>query len=1067
MLHAAVLALVLGRYEPIPFPGRPCPQSNYFDVSALACLPCPSLQEPDATGTSCICIVGHVLSGTSCVQCNATVSSSFLTAPTRDRTACLPCAENGTDATLGLLGSECACPTGAVLVERDGHGGLLDAKRCLACPVGSYAASATECRVCPRPNMVAGTSAGGCVCAADHRQFVHPNGWWGNELTCVDSTAYAQLENFYSATALQMRYVDLPTSQGGTFQVDESKIMQQLLLPSAAACLLAVQASSLAPRAQPLLEGNQACQAVGNLCVLKDYDTSTTACTLYRELQSRSGTTGLTSNQQWRARMPGLYYAERGIAPITASATDIDSTMALPPNPGSRLRFVLAPYSLNGTFLGLVELTTQLQLCTGGASSPQAFLNFATSMRITCDVPPTELLATQEPVFYDLYFYYESGVTTSAARLADLDTGSLYPVPLRVLNYRVGGLRINDNRDSQGRLVSFDDQLTRRFFTVDGASGVESSGQMPRVLRYLRSATLTTTMRTTDSSGSGFLAPNRILPPLLEVEYAEVLIPLAASSPIAAETQLAASEIALTSTFAATYTMEMETSNATINFLFVIALVVWLLVTLLKTVMFFRRNQSSAVDGDAMIRLFAVVAEVFALTFFSLIFGVTIWWFITFKNGNELFLLMPAELPPSIFLGIMPFQIFISCMFGAKLVHVLDIVRVQTQHDLFFLDWEQPRAQKSEGGDDDEPTTSSSRAKGGDDRKGMIPVSAWRRIFVANEWVKLQDVRAISMEVNLICLLFLLRGLGMEEYARLVPEGRGEPGVPYHTLLRFALSSALLLALSLVQYLFRWALWERFVKDRIWQFVDLLAVTNISALLLEERYFGFYLHGRSVHDHADTDMSQLNANLKREEEGLEMLRGFRQDSRVQTFEIYLSPKVRQRYDAAFVGGLDGPARVGKKSGAANANPRRRGFRAAPEDGLRRHRELSRFLMSYLGTPTGNNDAGSAEGRPEVRAKMDWERRIGMPPAPEYGRGERSIFLEDASGRFKRLLLAGREGDMVLLAVLTYALLDMATANTFVAVFATYAMDVGIRTIRTEYAIRNIAAKTLVDDRFLL
>merc|ERR1719261_1076818 len=125
-----------------------------------------------------------------------------------------------------------------------------------------------------------------------------------------------------------------------------------------------------------------------------------------------------------------------------------------------------------------------------------------------------------------------------------------------------------------------------------------------------------------------------------------------------------------------------------------------------------------------MIRLFAVVAEVFALTFFSLIFGVTIWWFITFKNGNELFLLMPAELPPSIFLGIMPFQIFISCMFGAKLVHVLDIVRVQTQHDLFFLDWEQPRAQKSEGGDDDEPTTSSSRAKGGDDRKGMIPVSA-------------------------------------------------------------------------------------------------------------------------------------------------------------------------------------------------------------------------------------------------------------------------------------------------------------------------------------------------------
>lgn len=93
--------------------------------------------------------------------------------------------------------------------------------------------------------------------------------------------------------------------------------------------------------------------------------------------------------------MPGLYYAERGIAPITASAPTIDSTMALPPALGSRLRYVLAPYSLNGTFLGLVELTNQLQLCTGGASSPSSFLNFGTALQIACNVPPTELLATQ------------------------------------------------------------------------------------------------------------------------------------------------------------------------------------------------------------------------------------------------------------------------------------------------------------------------------------------------------------------------------------------------------------------------------------------------------------------------------------------------------------------------------------------------------------------------------------------------------------------------------------------------------------------------------------------------
>lgn len=63
---------------------------------------------------------------------------------------------------------------------------------------------------------------------------------------------------------------------------------------------------------------------------------------------------------------------------------------------------------------------------------------------------------------------------------------------------------------------------------------------------------------------------------------------------------------------------------------------------------------------------------------------------------------------------------------------------------------------------------------------------------------------------------------------RLVPKGNGDASTPEHMLLRFALSTGLLLAASLSQYLFMWAFWQRRIKDRVWQFVDLLAVTNIS-----------------------------------------------------------------------------------------------------------------------------------------------------------------------------------------------------------------------------------------------
>ena len=63
--------------------------------------------------------------------------------------------------------------------------------------------------------------------------------------------------------------------------------------------------------------------------------------------------------------------------------------------------------------------------------------------------------------------------------------------------------------------------------------------------------------------------------------------------------------------------------------------------------------------------------------------------------------------------------------------------------------------------------------------------------------------------------------------------------------------------------------------------------------------------------------------------------------------------------------------------------------------------------------------------------------------------------------------AGREYDLVVLSVLTYGLFDMLYVDTFIAIFATYLVDLAVRFARRELAKRNIAAKTLIDDRLLL
>ena len=442
----------------------------------------------------------------------------------------------------------------------------------------------------------------------------------------------------------------------------------------------------------------------------------------------------------------------------------------------------------------------------------------------------------------------------------------------------------------------------------------------------------------------------------------------------------------------------------------------------------------------------AQLCRVFADVFFFLLFGIAGWLYILYKGQDEVYVLMPDGLEAErLFYA---FRATLCCVFGAKCVHIAWIIRTQTQHDVFFIDWEQPK-----GGADDAETANA-------DGSGGPGVSVWRSIFAANEWFKLQTERTVSLELNLVSLLFLLEGVGQLDYARLVPKTMGEPGVPYHLALRYALTVFIFLLLSLTQWLFRWALWNRFVRDKAWQFVDLLAVSNVSMIVLEERASGYYLHGKSVHSHADTGMLELHRNLKRETDALAPRRGLRPDSDVQSFEIYVSQGVRDMYDAAAAGANRAAAAKRGQAGRTDAKGRRRGFRNSPEDVLLKHAEVNNFLTSFIN--------GSLERHKlEVRPKTYGENLIGKPPDELATAPGSTYFLEDPAGNFKRTLLAGHEFDLSLLNALTYALFDTFFENSYIAVFATYVLELLVRFARRELARLNIAKKTLMDDRFLL
>ena len=68
-------------------------------------------------------------------------------------------------------------------------------------------------------------------------------------------------------------------------------------------------------------------------------------------------------------------------------------------------------------------------------------------------------------------------------------------------------------------------------------------------------------------------------------------------------------------------------------------------------------------------------------------------------------------------------------------------------------------------------------------------------------------------------------------------------------------------------------------------YIDLCSISNISVFILSDTIYGYYIHGRAVHGHADADMAEIVTSLKREEDNLCSKRGLGPDSDQQTFDM--------------------------------------------------------------------------------------------------------------------------------------------------------------------------------------
>uniref|UniRef100_A0A8C3XKR5 Transmembrane protein 67 n=1 Tax=Chelydra serpentina TaxID=8475 RepID=A0A8C3XKR5_CHESE len=747
------------------------------------------------------------------------------------------------------------------------------------------------------------------------------------------------------------------------------------------------------------------CQALGNMCVMNMNSLSSTtsdACGLFQYVYANTAGLGTVHSVSfWRQNLPWLYYGDQpGLASQVLDTTQFPTSFSFKgTNKNIKLQLIAASYDAEGNFLKWQNLEGGvLQLCPDTLTRLNAAYMFGTTYQQSCTISVSKMLLDfANPIFYDVYLEYR-----------DDDSGQqyLWAVPVLNLNLQYNEMSVNQGSNMNNWL------LTRRMFLVDSLSGQENDlGKQPRIIRIASKITISIRLIPSTQRGT-------IYPPLITIAYKDVLV----QNP---DTQ------SVMVSFSVNYEMNQSEAQIQTNIALGVLGGLAVLWSLLKTAGWKRRIGSPIIDLQTVLKFLLFYAGDLANVFFIITVGTGLYWLIFFKAQQFVSVLLPLPSQEE------DFVIYVGCAFALKALQFLHKLFSQLTVDVFLIDWERPKGK----------VLKAVEGEGGI-KSAAAPVSIWRTYFIANEWNEIQTVRKINPLFQVLAVLFFLEVVGFSNLALMdssssLTRSSESYIAPWSRILRFGVSTVLWLVIIIFFAVF----YERFVEDKIRQFVDLCSMSNISVFLLSHRCFGYYIHGRSVHGHADTNMEEMNMNLKREAENLCSQRGLLPNTDGQTFQISISSKMRQQYDRIHetLTRKHGPARLLDSSATTF------------EQSTKAYHTMNKFLGSFIDHVHKDMDY-------IVKDKLLLERIIGMEFMEPM---EKSIFYNDEGHSFSDVLFYGNEATLLIFDILFFSVVDLASQSFVLAAVLTYLQQEIFRFIRNTAGQKNLASKTLVDERFLI
>ncbi|KAL0234612.1 hypothetical protein PCE1_001648 [Barthelona sp. PCE] len=841
-----------------------CSSTEYFDVASLNCVSCGTNQRATNDGLSCECFPGNYTTSvpgastpatritcTACGSGNGTDSSGY---------TCASC-DSGSGASLDSTLQTCMCADAGKYVDYStgvgvcqdcpsGTGSRADKPwQCLKCgPRLSYSSSSKTCECATGYQLVTLNSAVFPVEVSDNQQ--NPHYYTIDDanrgFTCVEQTVLsAFLSQYPSYNKVDMRKVYSTSTDTYKTVTLTSALLTSMLPTAAVRCRQENDA--------------RMCQVLGNLCALVYFDKTHAACKYY-DLVYQEHMAVTNDRSDWPELLPFLYYDNALATTIsteieqkyvfnTADTSDLDSFE-------DRIDLIVAKYALNGSFVGFEPVGPQIHSCVRTNTEAAQWQAFGVSQTKQCQLDLSGAMLEQH-FFYDIYI---RDIDPTFDGTSDGPV-SLVPVPVRVKNLRSSsGEYVNQNSDDSQLSVS-DDIFTRRLWTFDHTLPRDDLGQDSSYCRYMKNMKLSITLQVSTQS--------RIYPPIITVDYEEGACTSynSGNDRIMPRIRAAAAQFR-SNMFEVVYSMNLDSMWTTVNVFFWSVLVMVLIFLFIRMYFFNRQHEAKfhGVQGtmspqthssNSVLFFFRQMSIVGSTAFFIFSAILSIYFVLFFKFQDTVYMLLPTDYSQFYFIAGVSFVFQILAIF-------IDLILVSKTR-INTIDWEY----SNEEADENDKRMST----GIDESSGDVKTNVWRKLYVLNQYRKLQAKTPYHRYLVMMTIYLLFDKFGISDTAAPFPSNNASVFADddtldsMHPLLLLGVIAFWYITVSVVVFVVV-RIFNAYVFDPYYHFIDSTTLSNMSLLISNPMIDTLYLHGKNPSGHSDVSMYRVLDGLNREEKAL-------------------------------------------------------------------------------------------------------------------------------------------------------------------------------------------------------